>query len=65
MRYVLALLLPPLAVLLCGKPIQFLLNIVLCLFFWVPGIIHAILVVHEHLNDKRTDRLIEAMKNPK
>jgi uncharacterized membrane protein YqaE (UPF0057 family) len=64
MRYVLALLLPPLAVLLCGKPIQFLLNIVLCLFLWVPGIIHAILVVHEHLNDKRTDRLIQAMKHP-
>lgn len=62
MRYVLALLLPPLAVLLCGKPIQFLLNILLCLFFWIPGVIHAILVVHEHLNDKRTERLIQAMK---
>lgn len=62
MRYVLALLLPPLAVLFCGKPIQFLLNILLCLLGWIPGVVHAVLVVHEHLNDKRTEKLIRAMK---
>lgn len=61
MRYVLALLLPPVAVLLCGKPVQFLLNILLCLLGWVPGIIHAVLVVHDHLDDKRTEKLIRAM----
>lgn len=62
MRYVLALLLPPLAVLFCGKPIQFLLNILLCLLGWIPGVVHAVLVVHEHLNDKRTEKIIRAMK---
>jgi len=62
MRYVLALLLPPLAVLFCGKPIQFFLNILLCLLGWIPGVVHAVLVVHEHLNDKRTEKLIRAMK---
>ena len=62
MRYILALLLPPLAVLFCGKPIQFLLNILLCLLGWIPGVVHAVLVVHEHLNDKRTEKIIRAMK---
>ena len=63
MRYLLAILLPPLAVLLCGKPIQFVLNIVLTLFFWVPGVVHAILVVHDHLEDKRANRLMKAIQH--
>lgn len=62
MRYLIAILLPPLAVFLCGKPFQALLNILLTLCFWVPGIIHAVLVVHSHLEDKRADRIIDAMK---
>jgi uncharacterized membrane protein YqaE (UPF0057 family) len=62
MRYFLAIILPPLAVLLCGKPIQFLLNIILTLMFWIPGVIHAILVVNSHLADKRTDRIIKAIE---
>jgi len=62
MRYLIALLLPPLAVFLCGKPFQGILNIFLCLLFWVPGVIHAMFVVHSHLADKRTDKLIKAMK---
>lgn len=65
MLYLLALLLPPLAVLLCGKPVQALLNVVLTALFWVPGIVHAILVVNAHLADKRTDRLIRAMEEKK
>jgi len=61
MRYLLAIVLPPLAVLFCGKPVQFLLNIILTLCFWVPGMIHAILVVHDHLQDKRTERVLAAI----
>lgn len=62
MRYLLAILLPPIAVLLCGKPIQFLLNILLTLLFWIPGIIHALLVVSNHLSDKRTDKIVESIE---
>lgn len=65
MRYLLAILLPPVAVLLCGKPIQFLLNIVLTLLFYVPGMIHALLVVHSHLADKRTERIVKAIQESK
>jgi uncharacterized membrane protein YqaE (UPF0057 family) len=60
--YLLAILLPPVAVLLAGKPFQAAINLVLTLLLWVPGMIHAILVVHNHYADKRTERLIEAQK---
>jgi uncharacterized membrane protein YqaE (UPF0057 family) len=41
-----ALFLPPLAVALrSGLGLQFVINLVLCLFFWVPGIVHAVYVV--------------------
>ncbi len=63
MRYFLAILLPPVAVFLCGKPIQGTLNIVLTLFLWVPGMLHALFVVNSHLADKRADRLVDAMKS--
>ncbi len=62
MLYLLAILFPPAAVLLCGKPVQFLLNCGLTLLLWIPGVIHAMLVVSSHHADKRTDRMIKAMK---
>jgi len=62
MRYLLAIILPPLAILLCGKPLQFILNIPLTLLFWVPGVLHALLVVHSHLADQRTDRVVRAIR---
>jgi len=63
MRYLIAILLPPLAVFLCAKPIQALLNIVLTLMFWVPGVIHALFVVHSHLADKRTQKIVDAIED--
>jgi uncharacterized membrane protein YqaE (UPF0057 family) len=62
MRYLLAVILPPVAVLICGKPIQALLNLVLTLLLWIPGLIHAIFVVNGYYADQRTDRVIEAIK---
>lgn len=62
MRYLLAIILPPVAVLLCGKPVQFMLNIFLTLLFWIPGAIHAVLVVNSHLADERTGRLEKAIR---
>jgi len=63
MRYILAIFLPPVAVFLCGKPIQGIINIVLTLAFFIPGVIHALFVVHNHLADKRTDRVVNAIKD--
>ena len=62
MRYLLAIILPPVAVLLCGKPVQALLNLVLTLFFWIPGAIHALFVVNSHLADKRAERVVKAVE---
>ena len=61
MRYFLAIILPPLAVLLCGKPIQFLLNIVLTLLFWLPGVVHALLVVNEKMDDDLVYQMTAAL----
>jgi uncharacterized membrane protein YqaE (UPF0057 family) len=63
MRYLLALLLPPVAVLLVGKPIQALLNCGLTLLFWLPGAIHAILLVNKHYADQRHKETIRALKS--
>ncbi|MEF3312590.1 YqaE/Pmp3 family membrane protein [Paenibacillus sp. GYB004] len=56
---------PPLAVLFCGKPGQALLNLILTLCLYVPGVIHAILVVNSHKADKRNQKLIEAIRSTK
>jgi len=62
MRYLLAILLPPVAVFICGKPIQGIINIILTLCFYLPGAIHALFVVHTYLADKRTDRIVDALE---
>lgn len=65
MIYLVAIIFPPLAVLLIGKPVQALLNLFLTLLFYVPGLIHAILVINSHKADKRNDALIKAMNKNK
>lgn len=61
MRYLLCLL-PPLAVLSCGKPGQFILNCILSILFYFPGVIHAILIVNQYNADKRNNKLIRAIQ---
>ena len=56
MMYLLAIVLPPVAVLLSGKPFQAFLNIFLWILGWVPGAIHAVLVVKERKDDKRMEK---------
>jgi uncharacterized membrane protein YqaE (UPF0057 family) len=62
MRYLLAILLPPIAVLSCGKPVQAVLNLILTLIFWVPGAVHACLVVHGYYEDRRAERIVDAVR---
>ena len=56
MLYLLAILVPPLAVFLTGRPFQALLNVLLTLALWFPGALHAILVVHEHKANQRAKK---------
>ena len=63
MIYLLAILLPPVAVLLVGTRLQALLNLLLTMIGYVPGIIHAILVVIWHKAAQRDQRLYKTMNN--
>ena len=60
MLYLIAIVFPPLAVLLCGKPVQALISVPLTLLLWIPGVIHACVVVAEHNASARTDRIVQA-----
>ncbi len=62
MRYLLAILLPPIAVLICGKPIQAVINLLLCVLLWVPGVIHALFVAHDYYADQRNKELVAALR---
>jgi uncharacterized membrane protein YqaE (UPF0057 family) len=67
MLYLVAVILPPLAVLLCGKPFQALFSLIAQAtimtglpFGWLLAALHALFVVNNHYADKRTKRLIKA-----
>ena len=59
--YLVAILCPPLAVLFSGKPFQSIINIVLSLIFYFPGLIHAIMVVKDSKDEKRHKEMIKKM----
>jgi len=65
MLYLLAIFLPPVAVLLAGRPGSALLNLILCLLFYIPGVIHAMLVIHDAKAEKRNEKLIRVMQEQK
>lgn len=62
MLYLIAVLLPPLAMFLCGKPIMALISLVLqiTVLGWLPAAIWALFVVNNHHADKRNRELIRA-----
>lgn len=62
MRYFLCFLCPPVAILTTGRIVAFILNIFLTLFFWIPGIIHAILVTNDFYESRRYRRLVRVVK---
>lgn len=61
--YLLAIVLPPLAALACGKPIQAILCLVLMctLIGWIPAMIWGCLIVSARNADRRNHALIVAM----
>lgn len=68
MLYLLAIFLPPLALLFVGRPLQALISVVLCVaaILFLPivivAIIHALLVVGSAQADKRTQRVVKAIE---
>ena len=63
MIYVLAIFIPPLAPLLAGRPGHALLNILLCLLFWFPGIIHAKIIIADTKAKRRHAELMSAVQS--
>ena len=57
MLYLLCILFPPLAVFLTGRLGAFLVSLLLTLFGWLPGVIHAFFVVNDWKQEKRMHRL--------
>lgn len=57
----LAVVCPPLAVLLTGQPSQAAANVFLSLLLYVPGLYHALTVVDRHLTDRRNEALMRAV----
>lgn len=73
MRYLIAIVCPPLGVFICAKPVSAILNIFLTLALYFPGAIHACLCVHSYeqmlrdrkfqkLENKRHKELVSVMK---
>ena len=58
MLYILAILLPPLAVFFTGRFKSFLLNILLTILGYIPGLIHAIIVIRDEKHKKDMERII-------
>jgi uncharacterized membrane protein YqaE (UPF0057 family) len=76
MRYLFAIFLPPLALLLCKKPIQAVLNLILWLvsipllfffgigvFVWLACSVHALIVCASCSADRRLDRVVAAIES--
>lgn len=61
MRYLLCFLFPPLAVALVGRPLTALLNLLLTLCLVLPGVIHALIVVHSDNAERRHAETLAAI----
>ena len=56
LRFFFCVVCPPVAVLLTGRMGSFLLSLVLTLLFWIPGMVHACLVVIDYHEEQRAAR---------
>jgi uncharacterized membrane protein YqaE (UPF0057 family) len=63
MLFFLCVLLPPLAVFLTGRMGSFVLSLVLTLFGWLPGVIHAFFVVSDYKQEKRLSAIAKELRN--
>ena len=63
MLFFLCVLLPPVAVLLTGRIGSFFLSLVLTLFGWLPGVIHAFFVVSDYKNEQRLQKIADELKS--
>ena len=61
MKTLIAIVFPPLAVLDTGRPFSAILNLGLTLCFWIPGVIHALILQAHDTNERRHAEVLSAM----
>jgi uncharacterized membrane protein YqaE (UPF0057 family) len=60
--YLLCILAPPAAVYATDSKSAVHLNLILTLGLWLPGVLHAFLIVHKNEENKRNQKLIHALE---
>ena len=60
--FILCIIFPPLAALIAGGLMSGILNFILTLLGWIPGMIHAFMVVNNDKAEKRNQEQIQAIK---
>ena len=67
MMYLLAILLPPLAMLMVGRPMEAVICLILQLtvFGWLPAAIWACFMVNSHQTEKRLERMVKESQKTK
>lgn len=60
MRWVLCII-PPLAIATTKRPGQVVISVILTLLFYIPGVIHALIIVGSYQGDKREQRIMAAV----
>jgi uncharacterized membrane protein YqaE (UPF0057 family) len=63
MLYLVAIFIPPLAVLLAGKPGQAFLNLLLTLLFYFTVLIHAFAIIADSNAQKRTNQVVNVIQS--
>lgn len=63
MKYLLCIILPPVACLAVNRKGAFVLNLILTLCLWIPGVIHAFMVVNGAENDRRHQEQLAAIRD--
>jgi uncharacterized membrane protein YqaE (UPF0057 family) len=62
MRYLLAVICPPAAVFVSGRRDQLLPSVLLTFAFWLPGVLHALLVVQNGVADQQQNSVADQMQ---
>jgi uncharacterized membrane protein YqaE (UPF0057 family) len=62
MMYVLAVIFPPLVPLFKGKFLHFLLNCLLTAIGWLPGVVHAWVLVYRGNSERRISEMEQAIR---
>lgn len=65
MRLIFCFIFPPVAVAMHGKPFSAFFNLILCIFGWVPGVVHALAVNGQAHEKRQTKQIVRAVRGKK